>query len=315
MSLLDTRYGRPRLHLLIVADTHIDEKHPHPRVPMDLLAGAIGDSRDAKTSVDAFVIIGDTTSRGSDRNWEMTKEVFARAGRPAARTLIAIGNHDTWSDEGGETAIGRYLRYSAEITGEERGKTYFSTVINGVHLIFPGSESDKGCDAEISEEQFSWLREELDSAAGSGLPILVFCHQPLCGTHGLPRTSCRDESDTDPLDGGVGEDSPRLEKLLSEYVDVYYFSGHSHMGYAGEKRFAEEGYSSFETRGSLTLVNLPSLACGNHHCEEGQGKFGLGLQLEIYDDRIVLTPRDTENRCGLDRLSVSGGKPYLEKTF
>lgn len=312
VSRLQAKCASPRLHLLIVSDTHIDHLHPRPIVPQRLLSHAIADAQRAATKVDAFVVIGDVTSRGSEINWEMTKAVFEKTGLPAERTLLAIGNHDTWSDENFETALERYLTYTAAITGEKHDKPYFSTVINGVSLIFLGSENDVGCEAEFSEEQFDWFAAEMEAASRSGLPVLVFCHQPLNQTHGLPRTSCVEETDTDPFDGGVGYQSDRLRAILEQYDNVFYFSGHSHMGYAGEKRFAEEGYSSFETVGGLTLVNLPSLACGNHHFEVT--RFGLGLQLEIYDHEIILTPRDTRMHCGVG-VKVQNGKPYFRKAF
>ena len=313
LSKLKARNDAPRLHLLIVADTHIDEKHPQPILPQRRLRCAIKDAQQAQTKVDAFVVIGDVTSRGSEANWAMTKAVFQKTGLPAARTLLAIGNHDTWSDEGGLTGIERYLTHSAEITGEAHEKTYFSTVINGVHLIFLGSESDFGCEAQISDEQVAWLTAEMETASQSGFPILVFCHQPVNLTHGLPRTSCRAETDTDPLDGGIGIDSDKVRAVLERFDNVFYFSGHSHMGYAGENRFAEEGYASFETAGGITFVNLPSLACGNHHAE--QGRFGLGLQLEVYEHEIILTPRDVQNHCAVGKLAVQDGKPYFSKNF
>ncbi len=313
VSKLKAKGDAPRLHLLIVADTHIDEKHPQPILPQRRLRCALNDAQNAETPLDAFVVIGDVTSRGSEANWEMAKAVFDKAGKPAARTLLAIGNHDTWSDEGGDAAIRRYLDYTAAITGEPHDKTYFSTEINGVPLLFPASERDFGCEAWFSDEQFDWFAAEMEKASRSGFPILVFCHQPLNQTHGLPRTSCRDESDTDPMGGGVGIHSDRLRAILEQYDNVFYFSGHSHMGYAGEKSFAEEGYSSFETHGGLTLVNLPSLACGNHHAE--QGRFDLGLQLEVYDHEIILTPRDVKNHCAVGKMTVQNAKPYFQKSF
>ena len=201
------------LHLCVVADTHIDILHPDPERPKRHLFNAIKDSRSAQPPMDAFIIVGDTTSRSSEINWEMTEEVFKKAGRPAKRTLIAIGNHDTWCDEEDKTAIERYLRHTCNITGEKHEKTYFSTIINGCHLIFLGAEDDNGCEAYISDEQAEWFRDEMASAGESRLPVLVFCHQSLNGKHGLPRTFSCDESDTGEMDGGIGEKSGFIEKV------------------------------------------------------------------------------------------------------
>ena len=50
----------------------------------------------------------------------------------------------------------------------------------------------------------------------------------------------RAETDTDPLDGGIGIDSDKVRAVLERFDNVFYFSGHSHRGYAGENRYAEE---------------------------------------------------------------------------
>lgn len=300
-----------RLNCTIVADTHIDIKHPFPYIPKSLLKGALKQSKKSRTPVDAFIIIGDTTSRGSRINWDMAKDVFTSVPSPAAKTLIAIGNHDTWSDEGSEEAIRRYIAYTSEITGISREKTYFSEVINGYHIIMLGGETDSGCGAYISDEQVSWFRDEIAKASESGKPAFVFCHQSINGKHGLPRTFDKDEDpNAGPMEGGIGERSDDILAILGECkIPVFFFSGHSHMGISGAERLKKEGYSSFENYGNLSVINLPSLACGNHHGDVCN--LGIGVQLEVYDDSVIIRPRSYLRGKWIENVKISGDEPFF----
>lgn len=309
MSIMKTLDSGVKLNCTIVSDTHIDIKHPVPAVPKYFLRSALKDAKKSETPVDAFIIIGDATSRSSKINWDMTEATFAKVSNPAKNILIALGNHDTWSDEGCETALSRYLEYTGRITGVKRDKTYFSQVINGYHLIFLGSEGDAGVGAVISDGQIKWFEDEMEKAAASGLPILVFNHQCLNQTHGLPRTFDKDEDpNAGPMEGGVGESSEKIKAILKKYKQVYFFTGHSHMGISGEARFKREGYASFENDGELTLINLPSLACGNHHGDYKE--LGMGMQLEIYDDKLVIRPRKYNSHAFIKKVNIKEGKPY-----
>lgn len=307
MSKAKTLYSGAKLSCAIVSDTHIDIKHPFPFIPKFLLKSAVNDA--AKSNADAFVIIGDTTSRGSEINWKMTKETFAKAKKPK-KMLIAIGNHDTWDDESTEVAMKRYFDSTAQITGKRREHTYFAEVVNGYHFIFIGGEKDNGCGAYITDEQVAFLDNALAQADNSGKPAFVFCHQSINMKHGLPRTFDKDETDTDPFDGGIGAKSDEVEAVLKKHSKVFYFSGHSHMGISGDERFAKEGYSTFEKDDNLTLINLPSLACGNHHGDIND--LGMGLQLEAYDDKIVLRPRSFLKHKWINKVILRNGKPYYE---
>lgn len=311
MSRMSTLKDGVQLNCTIVSDTHIDIKHPIPALPKFFVKRALTNAKKSKNTVDAFIVIGDTTSRSSKINWDMAKETFSKVKAPAKNILIAIGNHDTWCDEDDDTAFKRYLSYTAEITGEKHEKTYFSKVINGYHLIFLGGESDCGCGAFISDEQVEWFKNEMKSASESGKPVFVFCHQSLNGKHGLPRTFDKDEDpNASPMEGGIGEKSDEIKEILEQYKNVFYFSGHSHMGVSGEDTYKKEGYSSFEKYGSLHLINLPSLSCGNHHGINN--KLGVGFQLEVYNDSVVIRPRETKLHRWVKNVVIKDGKPYYE---
>lgn len=310
MGRIKPLYDNIRLNCTIVSDTHIDIKHPFPWLPKWRLRQVLSDAKNSVSPVDLFMTVGDTTSRGSDINWEMTKECFEKVPNATKKVILPIGNHDGWNDDGFEAAKKNYLKYYNLICGDKIENTYFSKIVNGYYIICIGTDSDSGCEATLSDEQIEWFRNEMNEAGKSGKPIFVFCHQSLNQRHGLPVTWDKTGEYTDLSDGGIGERSDVIEEILRSQKNVYYFSGHSHMGLCGEKTFKEKGYASIEVDNGLTLINLPSLACGNHHGENRA--FCIGVQLEVYDDKVVIRPRSYKTRSWIKNVPIKDGKPYLE---
>ena len=70
-------------------------------------------------------------------------------------------------------------------------------------------------------------------------------------------------------------------------------SGHSHMGLNGKHTQKKKGYCTIEHDGSLHLFNLPCFMFWNHH---GIKWCGLGLQFEVYDEKVVVRPRSYASR-------------------
>ena len=301
-------YHNAKLICAVTSDNHIDCQHPVPKVPMWFLTQSLKDCERSLRPMDAYITVGDTTSRGSQRNWELAAACFKKAN-PAKHIFLTVGNHDLWGDDGFEAVRQRYLTYSNAICGTDHTETWFSHTVNGYKLIFLGNTQDAGCEAHLGEEQLAWLQRELDEAGGK--PAFVFCHQSLNGRHGLPRTWDREESATDPMEGGIGTESDKVEAILKAHKNVFYFSGHSHMGLCGETRKQAEGYASFEQEDGVTLVNLPSLACGNHHGDDKS--MGIGVIIEVYDDRVVIRPRNFARHTMNRKVMIKDGKPYWEQ--
>ncbi len=300
---------KPNLKVTIAADTHIDYRHPDPTLPVSRLCRAI---RNAKhLHADAFVVVGDITSHGIRTNWDLARGCFDTVRYDAGKIVLALGNHDGWDegDDGYRACFSEYTAACRDITGTAPAKPYFSVCVNGYSLICLGNESDRGCDADISDEQLAWLRTELETATADGKPAFVFCHQSLNGRHGLPRTwEAEEDPNASPEEGGIGAQSAAVEAILKSYRNVFYFSGHSHMGLCGEATRSEKGYASFETEGDLHLINLPSLACGNH-CGEDNA-FDIGMVLLVYDDSVVIKPRNFTGERYIQTVKIQDGKPY-----
>lgn len=298
----------PILTATIVSDVHMDFSNPNIKL---LLYGFKCALKATKSSgADAFITVGDTTSHGVRANWDYARSCFNEVKNCAENIILTVGNHDCWSDGDDEYAsgIGEYYNAVKDIAGISLKKPYYSTVIKGYSFICLGNESDAGCEANISDEQLAWLKKELEKATQGGKPAFVFCHQSLNGRHGLPRTWDKNERDWSPETGGVGEKSEELAALLKSFKNVFYFSGHSHMGLCGEDMLKREGYSSFELEDGLHRVNLPCLSRVNHHGEiKGRG---IGLQLEVYENKVILRPKNYITGKWIKQLNIKGGKPY-----
>ncbi|MCQ2431028.1 MAG: metallophosphoesterase [Clostridia bacterium] len=306
-------YDNILVNCTIVSDTHQDIKHPTPELPQNRFRNVLAACKSSEAPVDALIIDGDVTSRGTKINWGLFRDCFAEPANVYAKhLLLQLGNHDTWSDISYEDARREYFSAMGDLGGRILDHVYYDAKINGYSFLFLGSESDAGCGASISEEQLVWLEETLAAAVPAGKPIFVFNHQALNGTHGLPRTFSSDESDTGAMDGGIGSASDRVKTLLAaaaKQVPVFFFSGHSHMGLSGEEGYRREGYASFEVCEGIELVMLPSLACGNHHGEDLH--FDIGYQLEIYADRVIIRPRNFAEQTWNTDVVIRDGKPYL----
>ncbi len=298
-----------KLCATIVSDTHMDIENPSLKLIMFNFRRSMQYAK--KNNADAYITVGDTTSHGTRTNWNYARECFKKVGKCAKNIILTIGNHDCWHEDGYDAGIKEYYSAVKDITGRVLEKPYFSTYINGYDFICLGNESEAGCEANITDEQVEWFGNELDKATENGRPAFVFCHQSLNARHGLPRTWDRHEDpDADINDGGIGEKSEEIADIMKAHKNVFYFSGHSHMGLAGEKKQKGEGYASFYSENGVNLINLPSLNCGNHHGEKDN--IGIGVQLEIYEDRVVLTPVNYFLGKPVKSVSIKDGKPYYE---
>ncbi len=307
-------YPNPKLSAEIVSDVHLDIKHPNPQIPAYLFYCVLKNAKHNKS--DALITVGDTTSRGERVNWNFARECFKKVPDCAENIILTVGNHDCWSDGEDEYASGIAEYYSAckDLTGRELNKPYFSTVIKGYSFICLGNESDMGCDADISDTQIEWLKDELEAATADGKPAFVFCHQSLNGRHGLPRTwDKKEDPNAKPEEGGIGAKSDAVAEVLKAFKNVFYFSGHSHMGLCGEKMQAKEGYSSFQCEDELHLINLPSLCCGNHH--GNKNSLGIGVRLEVYDDKVCIRPKDYKFKRYIKSVIIKDSKSYYEASI
>ncbi len=278
-----------KLNFAVISDVHMTDETAR----RDMLELGLYDMENADAPLDALVISGDMTDHARTDEYNMLAEAFSKY-TPAKNIILAVGNHDTWNNEVEdefEYAKSKelFIEYNKKIANRDIDNVYYSTVINGYTFIMMSSE-DCHTDAYISDSQLKWLDRELAKATKDGKPVFVVSHWPFNQTHGLPLTwldqpLIQDKSDLEPDEGGFGNESDKIAEILNKYKNVFLLSGHLHNGVADNSMY---GYSSIEKHGSVTSVNLPSYM---YVGVKGAPSNGLGYQIEVYDNEVVIRAR------------------------
>ena len=271
------------LDFAAISDVHMTDEYLRRMV----LESGLDDMTNAVNKPDALIIAGDMTDHGIESDYENLSKAFS-GYNPADNILLALGNHDTWTDEDDryEPVKENFLKYSKEIADRDLAECYYSTEINGYTFIVMASE-DTHVAAYISPAQLEWLRAEMDKAAEKGLPVFVISHWPVAFTHGLPESF--GEEDPEPMDGSFGDQNAEVEAILKDYENVFLISGHIHNGLVNEERSELYGYTSVESYGSLHSINLPSFMFPT---SRGNFMNGSGYSIEVYEDEVMIRARN-----------------------
>ncbi len=271
-----------QLNFAAISDIHMTDEFARVQV----LKCGLWDMNYAYDELDALVLAGDLTDNGRVEQYENLKKAF-EPYTPAKEIIMAVGNHDTWTDEDDayEPAKENFVKYSKEITGRELTECYFTTEINGYTFIVMASEGTSTA-AYISNTQLKWLRAEMNKASQKGLPIFVISHWPVAESHGLPETW--EAGETDRLRGSFGDQNDQVEAILKDYENVFLISGHIHNGFVNEDQVGVYGYASVESYGSFHSINLPSFM---YMGIRGRVMNGCGYSIEVYEDEVLVRAR------------------------
>lgn len=288
-----------RLSFAAISDTHIDEKTSF--ISDGMLELGLIDMEKAEDRLDAVVIDGDITNHGYIEQWDIVASSFNKYD-VTDNLFLVTGNHDTWGpnrddftnpDDG---VLVTFTKYNKSIAGREISNMYYSDIVNGYYFIALGSEEDHTC-AYVSDTQLQWFAAEMEKASKTELPIFVFFHQSINGTHGLPYNW--ELNKDDPADkGGIGDQSDAVVEILKKYDNVIYTSGHIHAGLkaADDKGLLGADYATVEYMennhgNNITLVNLPSFT-NPDVIHGGHLSNGCGFVYEVYDNYVLLRARN-----------------------
>ena len=273
-----------RASIGVISDTHIKDNF----IRQGMLEFGLIDMEKAKDKLDAVVFDGDITDHGYIDMWDCFANAVGKYDI-AKQTILVAGNHDTWGPDRDnlETVKQTFIDYNKKISNRDIDNMYYATNVNGYPVIVLGSEADH-TSATISQTQIDWFAAEMEKASKTGLPIFVFLHQAINGTHGLPYSWGMDEND--PFDeGGIGEASDDILHIIEKYKNVFYVSGHTHAGFANEK--SHSFYTSVEKHDGYTLINVPCY----EYPDVQRGNYpnnGTGYVFEVYDNEVLLRARN-----------------------
>lgn len=165
-------------------DIHVEPQRDAP----EGLAMALHHAQSLKDRPDMIITGGDNImeSLGADDNWTETqyrvlKEVFAKECKLPVK--FCVGNHDVWGwDKKKSKTTGQEELWGKKRVIKELGlpNRYYSFDVGNWHIIlldstYPGKNSVYT--ARLDEEQFGWLKQELELFKKSHL--CVISHIPL----------------------------------------------------------------------------------------------------------------------------------------
>lgn len=264
-----------QISFTVISDGHLEgnegQKH-------DNYGEGFCDMASAEVMSDALVMVGDNTMNGQAVETSMLYGLMRKYNK-IENVLMAVGNHDICPGEHNtgdyDKLKQRFIDYNNAFLDHQIENLYHSQVIDGYHFIILSSDCDAGIQQYLSPEQLEWLDAELQSAAESGKPVFLFSHWPL--------------NDVFPdvwAEGHVGEQSDELHALLTKYENrIFYFTGRLHMG------LFENGYGVKED-GQITYINVPSFGSENTDGDADVQDTGLGLQVEVYENEVVVRVRN-----------------------
>lgn len=264
------------LSAAVLSDLHMESNNSerHQRI-----GGVLQSAKGADN--DVLILLGDTTMNG-----QMIESmlVYGLVSRNFARDdVISVpGNHDLDSNETNfvshEMLVDRFVTLRNSFFTDDGDKVWFSREVNGYKFIVLGGEGRTGEDGKqiLTDAQLDWLESELADAAHSGKPCFVLNHYLVYGRNGSRSYAAFN----------IADNNDRLTEILENSgVRTFYFSGHSHYGVNDD---------SVLTTGNVTYVNLPSTGNGGNYypANDACGEAGIGMQMEVYADRVELRFRN-----------------------
>ncbi len=251
-----------KMSFQVLSDIHISKSESSDKATSNFIR-ALKDIQAADTDSQALVITGDITDGGKDSEYDALNSILASNSHPSM--YYVTGNHDV-----------RYM--GAEAFDRFKAKTnmpgiYYKEEIGGYIFLFLGSEQNLKDAAYLSEEQFTWLENELENAP-EDKPVFLFLHQPL---YGLLQGTERWEK-TDWVIQQV-----RLRKLLGKYPQALFFSGHTHYTLQTSFVYDEKYCTMFNTGGTYYMEDAITY---------GGAAGSQGLYIEVYDNKVVVRGRE-----------------------
>ena len=283
LPVINTKADDCKLVVEMLSDTHLEEKELFRQW---FLKRGLKNISNAKTDVDAVLIAGDITNYADEPSLAKYFEIIKEYS--PCPVITVAGNHDIGhAGDRDKTTITReeakanFIRYVNEYMGTDHTDNYYSTTVNGYKFIVLGDivyDGGHWDGMDLGAEQLAFLDRELASA--NGMPVFVTSHWPVDDING--------ENIIWPDSGIDLEDNP-IKDVMEKYKNVFYISGHMHAGIKSKAVDELFGLSNIEQVNGVTYINLPTYGIIN--------SFGVpwsanGMQLEVYEDRVVVRPRN-----------------------
>lgn len=268
----------PELLFHVIGDPHI--KREEPRQIRHMVAG-MSDLRVTAPEADALVVNGDLTDHGRPEDYLLFGALATSSPHPE-HTFYTIGNHEYHTDEDPAVLRQRYLDFVGMST------VYYTRVVNGYRFVFLGMEdivpseqnppTSRPHTAVLSQTQLDWLARTLADNPPPK-PVFLFLHHP-------PEEV---------------QQRAAFEEILRRHPNVVYIWSHWHTDlrwyrYGPDPRLfgRENGYWRVHS-GACAYVLQYEHVDGTVR-QTTQWDWAQGIQVEVYDDRILVRGRDLRTR-------------------
>ncbi len=235
---LKTQEFIPALRLVVCSDVHIGSANDLYCARLRTLmrtAYAIAAQDAQYRDVDAFLVAGDATDRGTPEQYAAFADAVRTElrGKTQMRAVVAK-NHDNWTGEGKSGLV--YYRAATGLP------TDFHMVLRGFHIIGISTCDTEG--AYYTPQQREWLETQLreSTAQDSGRPVFVLHHEHV-------KDTVYGSTDTD------GWGIAYFKDIFERYPQVVHLSGHSHYPINDPRSVYQKDFTAFGV-GSLHYAEL-----------------------------------------------------------
>ena len=228
----------PALRFVACSDSHVRAENDRTfnRIgAMMTQAYALAAGDEVHPNVDALLMAGDLTNQGTEEEFNKYWTAVSAAMRDETQLLAVVAkNHDGWNMKRKEMR--------ACFSGLTGTQPDFHKVVGGFHFIGLSASDTDG--VHYSDDQLSWLREQLDAAVADtpGKPVFFTHHEHV-------RNTVYGSSTYD------GWGVKFFTKILKAYPQVVDFSGHSHYPLNDPRSIWQGGFTAIGT-GALAYAEF-----------------------------------------------------------
>jgi hypothetical protein len=272
----------------------------------------------------ALIINGDITNGGGIGEYDAVRHVIYNNAVPFT-IISSIGNHEFYEAKWNNYKTSEEEMFSRfyEFAGVD--KPYYSKVVKGIPFIVLGTEKYMGFYKDLpnvkeqfpkwdgnidhvymSDEQLDFLRSQLEKYSKQNKPVFVLSHHVLKETISGSRQSPY-------LNDYMQYDE--LMSILGNYSNAFFFSGHSHWTLelpdwavnvkvpGGDKK----GFTAVNT-GAIQTGWMSAGPNGGEVVTPDGGSFNQGLQIEVFDDEVVIKGRNFKTNRWMQEYIVQIGE-------
>ena len=239
---------------------------------------------------DFVISAGDqiTNASGADEEWLLYRSVIDSTGY-SGQIYEALGNHETRSAKYGINTLGecisdfiRYTRLNDKDVIRKASKPYYTMIepVFGDVFIFMALENgvDTNSTDNFSDEQMDDIEAAVVRYTAERRRIFIIQHANIYSYGAgddISSPAYEGAMRIRAKDGKTYKNNLRFKELIEKYRDIIWLSGHTHVDFADNVNYSDNGSESCH------ILHIPAL-CGTTRIISG-GRGGHILDRDFYD--------------------------------